>query len=285
MAYLLATSLLWAFSFGLVKGQLAGVDASAVAVLRMAFALALFAPFTRWRGLAPGRALRLAGLGALQFGAMYLLYLSAFHYLQAHEVAIFTVFTPLYVVLLDSSLERRWRWNYLAAALLALLGSGLLLGAQAFKGASGLGFLLMQACNLAFAAGQILWCREQKRPEAKEADHRVMGHLYLGALLLSALVSALMGDWNTVKLQPTQWATLAYLGLIPAGLCFYWWNLGARKVSAGTLAVMNNVKMPIAVAVSLLVFGEKAELPHLLGGCTLLLLALFVAERPKAKGS
>jgi drug/metabolite transporter (DMT)-like permease len=52
---------------------------------------------------------------------------------------------------------------------------------------------------------------------------------------------------------------LLYLGLIASGLGFFLWNRGATRVDAGTLAVMNNAKIPLAVACSLLFFGESPD--------------------------
>ena len=51
MLLLLLASLVWAFSFGLIKDQLAGLDPTAVAVLRLLCALLVFLPFLRRRQL------------------------------------------------------------------------------------------------------------------------------------------------------------------------------------------------------------------------------------------
>jgi drug/metabolite transporter (DMT)-like permease len=77
--------------------------------------------------------------------------------------------------------------------------------------------------------------------------------------------------------------TLFYLGAIASGLSFFMWNIGARRVNAGTLAVFNDLKIPLAVAVSLLVFGEKTDLPRLLIGGAVILAALIVNERLNKK--
>jgi len=47
MIYLLIVSLIWAFSFGLIKGQLTGLDANFVAAARLVVSLAAFLPFLR----------------------------------------------------------------------------------------------------------------------------------------------------------------------------------------------------------------------------------------------
>ena len=44
MIWLLSASLLWAFSFGLIKGQLAGIDPVVVSAGRLLLAAVIFAP-------------------------------------------------------------------------------------------------------------------------------------------------------------------------------------------------------------------------------------------------
>ena len=72
-----------------------------------------------------------------------------------------------------------------------------------------------------------------------------------------------------------QLAALLYLGVVVSGASYFLWNSGARRVTAGVLAVMNNLKIPLGVAVSLLVFGERASLPGLLAGGVLICAALI----------
>jgi len=106
MLLLLIATLLWALSFGLIKSQLAGLDPNLVAWARLALALPLLLPFLRWRELSlwPGRpwrrALWLVLIGAVQYGLMYTGYIASFGFAAAHEVALFTVTTPIFVVLL-----------------------------------------------------------------------------------------------------------------------------------------------------------------------------------------
>jgi drug/metabolite transporter (DMT)-like permease len=73
---------------------------------------------------------------------------------------------------------------------------------------------------------------------------------------------------------------LLYLGLLASGLGFFLWNIGVTRVAAGTLAVFNNVKIPLAVLVSLLFFAEQTELLRLVMGGALIMLALAMNTRP-----
>src|SRR3972149_6330006 len=80
---------------------------------------------------------------------------------------------------------------------------------------------------------------------------------------LAAGVPALITTpWQSLALTGQQVLTLIYLGAVASGLGFFLWNVGARKVNGGTLAVFNDLKIPLAVAVSFIFFGEKASLPH-----------------------
>lgn len=281
MLYLIITSFVWAFSFGLVKGQLTGVDAMAVSTIRLALAALVFAPFLRLGRIPLAAQLRLALIGALQFGLMYVLYLQSFHHLQAFEIALFTVFTPLYVVLVDALLERHWETRYLLAALAAAAGAAILLDVKSMDASHWRGFLLVQGSNLCFAVGQLAWRREQKRLAGLATEVQLFALTYIGALLLTGLLSLRTTHWGSLQLSLSQGLTLVYLGLVASGLCFFLWNLGAEKVNAGMLAVLNNLKMPLAVACSLFFFHETANLPRLLIGSAVILAGIALAHRTR----
>lgn len=277
MFLLLFTSLVWAFSYGLIKGQLTGIDATAVAALRLLCAVVVFLPFLRPSRIPRRSARRLALIGAVQFGLMYVLYLHAFAYLQAYEVVLFTIFTPVYVALLGAALERDWQWRHLTAAALALVGAGVILWHNAPGSHVATGFILMQFSNLCFAAGQLAWRRERaKFPSVRDAD--VFGWLYVGAVAATLLASLFTTDWTALHVTWAQAGVIFYLGTVASGLGFFWWNLGATRVNTGTLAVMNNAKIPVGVLVSLLFFREQADLVRLWISGAIMLLAVALAE-------
>ena len=122
MKYLIAVTILWAFSFSLIGVYLAGqVDAYFAVLLRVALALLLFLPFLRPQPLA--LALKLIALGAVQLGLMYLFYYQSFLLLSVPEVLVFTIFTPVYITLLYDVLQRRFHYRYLLAAMVAVLAA------------------------------------------------------------------------------------------------------------------------------------------------------------------
>ncbi|MDR0994297.1 MAG: EamA family transporter [Verrucomicrobiota bacterium] len=279
MLYLIAVSLIWAFSFGLIGNQLAGLPPGWTAWIRLLLAALVFLPFVRripWK-MAGAFAL----IGAVQFGWMYLAYMASFHYLQSHEVALFTVTTPLFVAALYDVASKKFHPRNVLAAGLAVAGAGVIL----WKGWSSslplLGILLVQLSNVCFAAGQLGYRTWMRRMPVGTSDHQVIFWLYAGAALVLLPIAA---STPAPTPSPVQWAVLVYLGVVASGLCFFLWNRGVRMVGAGTLAVMNNLKIPLSVAASLLVFRETAGRHTWLAG-TLLLCLGFLPVRRQAGAS
>ncbi len=276
MGYLFLTSLLWAFSFGLIKGRLGGLDPNLVALVRLGISLVIFLPWFRPGSVRDGMTGRLMGIGAIVFGLMYALYITSYGYLAAHEVALFTVLTPLYVALLSN---KGARLRALSGAVLACVGAGVIQWKAEASSNLWIGFVLVQCANFCFAAGQVMY----KRIEARAGGGKPHAHfalLYLGASLAVAPVCLVSTDWDAVALSGEQVLTLLYLGVLPSGVGFFLWNLGATRVSEAVLSVMNNVKVPLAVIVSLTIFGEQAELKPLALGSVFLFFALWGARRP-----
>jgi drug/metabolite transporter (DMT)-like permease len=279
MWQLIVVSFLWAFSPGLIKTRLTGLggmDSSFIAAARLGLALLVFLPFLRLRGLAWRTRLQLCAIGAVQFGVMYLCYNEAFRYLNAYEVLLCTITTPLFVTLLNDALDRRLRFTALGAALVAAVGAAIAKRPDAAFRLQVLGFTLMQLSNLAFAGGQVFYQRLRARQPALR-DRDVFALLYLGATGLAVIVMLARGI--TITVGAPQLLTLAYLGIIASGVGFFLWNVGATRVSAATLAVMNNVKIPLGVACSLWFFHEAADVTRLLLGGALMAAAVWLAGR------
>jgi drug/metabolite transporter (DMT)-like permease len=275
--FLLLVSFVWAFSFGLIKGRLGGLDSSFISAVRLGLALLVFLPFFRPRGLTLRLTLMLVSIGAVQFGLMYLAYNESFKHLPAHEVALFTLTTPILVTLFADALDRTLRVRALLAALLAVAGAAVVAFKTNLVAGSLIGLGLVQLSNGAFAIGQVLY-RRVRVSSPSINDRQVFALLYAGGLAVTLPLSLARTDFGSLALNHGQVWTLLYLGVIASGLCFFWWNLGATRVSTGTLAVFNNAKVPLAVACSLLFFGESTNLPRLLIGGGLLLAAIALAK-------
>jgi drug/metabolite transporter (DMT)-like permease len=277
MAFLLLVSLIWAFSFGLIKGRLVGVDPALVTLVRVGLGFAVFLPFFRPGRLRPRSMFFLAAVGAVQFGLMYLLVTAAYRYLKAYEVATLTIFTPILVCLFGDLGERRPRpWSWVAAGV-AVLGAGVVVVDKPFEQVAWRGVALVQGSNLCFALGQVVY-RRWRLAHPDVADVKVFALLFAGASLAAA-PAAIPALPTISALGRDQWGVLAYLGIVASGLGFFLWNLGAARTSVGLLAVANNAKIPLALACSIWVFGETGEPWRLLAGAACMVGAGVLADR------
>jgi drug/metabolite transporter (DMT)-like permease len=278
MPYLIFVSLIWGFSFVIIKGSLTSLDSNFVSFARLLLSLVLFIPLVRVRGTGLSDRFQLMLIGSVQFGFMYIAYIAAFRDLPAHVIALLTTTTPIFVSITSGLYGGKIRGSAILTALLAVAGGAVLqFPHQAFS-ANLRGVVLVQVSNAAFAFGQIAYRRWMAaRPELK--DSSVFAFPYLGAVLVACVASLATTRYNQLQIQSNQWLALLYLGIIASGLSFFLWNLGARKVNAGILAVMNNMKIPVGVLASLLILREQTDWIRLLIGCALMFAAVYLNEK------
>ena len=259
MIYLATVSLIWAFSFGLIGSSLSGVDSFLVATLRLGVASLVFLPFLRIKGLGKIECLRLIAYGSIQFGLMYACYMKAYQYIPSHVVAIFSILTPVYVVLIHDLMKRTFFNRYIWVALLSVLGAASIKVKSVPSGDIWIGFGLMQAAGITFAFGQVAY-RDWKKANAQVPDQAVFGLLAFGGFICVGGFSLLLTDFAAVEITLNQWQSIIYLGCVASGLGFFLWNKGATRSNPGALAAFNNAVVPLAVIISLLVFGESETL-------------------------
>lgn len=276
MPYLLFVTVLWAFSFSLIGEYLAGqVDSYFAVLTRVLLAGAVFLPLTRWRGVVPRFIGGVMLVGALQFGITYVCLYQSFRVLTVPEVLLFTVLTPLHVALIDDALNRRFNaWALLAAAV-AVLGAAII----RYDGVSGdfiEGFLLLQLANATFAAGQVLYKHLVARYPSDIPQYRRFGYFFVGALLVALPGWALLGNPAKLPTTDVQWLVLLFMGLLATALGQFWWNKGATLVDGGTLAVMNNLHVPVGLLINLLIWNEHADLARLALGGGVIVASLWV---------
>lgn len=287
MYYLAIVSLIWAFSFGLIGNALAGIDSIFAATTRLGIAGIIFLPFFRASKVPPNSAIRLLLCGAFQFGVMYVCYMQAFQYLPSHLVALFSILTPLYIVLINDFRRRNCHHQYLFGAILSIAGAAIIKVKTVETSSIWIGFALMQGAGLAFGYGQIYY-RDWKRSHPEVKDHQVFALLYIGGFLIAAIASAIFTNWDNTQLSKQQALVLVYLGVVASGFGFFFWNKGASLSKAGTLAAFNNAVVPLAMFCSLFVFGEISQvtgdaLLRLTLGGACILGALLVTEKSPGK--
>lgn len=278
MGYLIGVTALWALSFSLIGVYLAGqVDSYFAVFLRVALAAAVFLPFLRPSLLRGRQRLVLMALGAVQLGVMYIFFYQSFLLLSVPEVLLFTIFTPIYIALLDDALFGRFTPFYLLTAALAVLGAAVI-RYQGLDSGFWAGFLVVQGANLCFALGQVGYRRFSATLPESLPRHSVFAWFYLGAMVVALPAFALLGNASALPTTGVQWGVLLWLGLVASGLGYFLWNLGATRVDAGALAIMNNALIPAGLLVNLVIWNRDADLPRLALGGAIIVGSLVLNE-------
>ncbi|WP_020208475.1 EamA family transporter [Gilvimarinus chinensis] len=279
LAVLSIVTIVWAFSFSLIGVYLSGqVDSYLAVLIRVSLALALLLPFFRPAQLPFKTLAMLTGIGALQVGVTYQFLYHAFSYISVAEVLLFTIFTPLWITLIDELILRRQhlplRWW--AGSALAVAGAAIIryenISADALTG-----FLLIQAANLCFAAGQVGY----KRLELGSSRTQVhtFACFFLGATLVSGLGTLLFTDWTRVPTTAVQWSVLVWLGLGASGFGYLAWAMASKRVNTGQLATMNNLLIPAGILVNIVFWSRDAEWGRLLLGGLIITLSVWVCRK------
>ena len=278
MVYLFVVALIQAFSFNLIGEYLAGqVDSYFAVLARVLLAGLVFLPLTRWRQVEPRFLRAMLLIGALQYGITYVCLYLSFRVLSVPEVLLFTILTPLHVTLIEDALNRRFNAWALVAAAVAVAGAAVI-RFDTLSGDFFIGFLLLQLANFTYAAGQVFYRHLIARHPSDEPHYRRFGYFYLGALLVVLPAFLAFGNAQHLPSTDSQWLVLLFLGLCPTALGLYWWNKGACLVPGATLAVMNNLHVPIGLVLNLLIWNQAQPLGRLLVGGGIILASVWLSR-------
>ena len=277
MIYLILVSILWSFSFGIIKYGLAGIDSAFISLMRSLIALLFFASLTLYNFKKFSFDVRLILIGAIQFGLMYVLYIQSYQYLPAYLIATFTITTPIFIGIFSQLYDNMsFSSNGKLSIILVVIGSLMMRFNVVNPLDYWLGFFLIQCANMCFAIGQIMF----KRWHSKNTSVNIIynfSQMFFGAVLITSIFS-LINSTNFSTLNTSNLYALLFLGLFSTGFGFLAWNIGATQVSNERLAVMNNAVIPIAIFNSYLIFGETISLTLYLPGLILFYIAFKLAS-------
>ncbi len=278
MAYLLITTIVWAFSFSLIGVYLAGqVDPWFSVLMRISLAMFVFLPFIKINNIDKKSIFQLMAIGMVQLGLMYGFYYHSFLYLSVPEVLLFTIFTPLYITLLNDILDGSFNFIFFVSASIAVIGA-LTIRLDNITSNFVFGLLLVQGANFCFAVGQVTYKRLMQKNKDVSQSH-VFGWFFIGAFVVALISFLLFGDMTKLPSTSLQWGVLAYLGIVASSLGYFAWNKGATMVDIGTLAVMNNLLIPMGIAVNVLFWNKEADIYRLFIGAGIIILALLLNKR------
>ena len=272
MIYLILVSILWSFSFGIIKYGLPGIDSTLISLMRNLIALLFFASLTLYNFKKFSFDIRLVLIGAIQFGLMYILYIQSYQYLPAYLIATFTITTPIFIGIFSQLLDdKSFSLNGIFSIILVVIGSLMMRFNIVNPIDYWLGFFLIQCANVCFAIGQIMFKRWHSKNTSVDIIYN-FSQMFFGAVLITSIFS-IINSSNLAMLNASNLYALLFLGLFSTGFGFLAWNLGAIQVSNERLAVMNNAVIPIAIFNSYLIFGEAINLILFLPGLVLFYIA------------
>lgn len=283
MITLWLVTLLWAFSFSLIGVYLsADVDPYVAVFIRMVLATLLLLPFFRLRNIHLEYASKLILIGAVQIGIMYMLLYHAFLYISVAEVLLFTIFTPLYITLIDERFINRQTLpaSWWLAAALSVLGAAVI---RYHQPASDFwwGFLLIQGANLCFATGQVAYKRLAMDSATMQISHYAL--FFFGAFIASALATLLWADWSRTPQTWTHWVVLLWLGLVASGIGYLAWSIASKKVNIAQLATMNNMLIPFGILVNVIIWGSDIHWFSFTIGAFVIVISVILASYFKKK--
>jgi len=269
MINLIIATICFSISFGLIKAQLATLPSEFVVFCRLIIACLIFIPFIKTGNLK--RQILAFFIGIIQFGIMFLCFIKAFKYLQGNEIAILTTTTPVFVGIWASIFGEKFKPIYILCILMSVIGAGIIVWQNMSFNLIVKGILLMETSNCTFALGQILW-----KKYINDTSTKYMFSAYLGASLFALPISFFNVNISTLSITIPQILSILYLAIIPTGIGFWLWNKGSISVKSSTLAVMNNLKIPLAVLFSLIIFQEKINIINFSIGSTIILLSIII---------
>lgn len=269
--YLWITTFIWAFSFPIIGYFISGkMDSYFAIFIRVFIAFLVFLPLLN-RNIFNKLKLLLILIGSLEIGLMYLFYYNSFRFLSVSEVALFTIFTPFYVSLFYDLFSKKLRAFYLISISISVLGAFIIkqgeISSDFLKG-----FLLIQAANIVFGAAQSLYKIVCEKYEIK-SHKEIFGYFFLGACIVSLIAFLILGDFSKIPSDLNSYLALIYLGLIASSIGYFCWNKGATLVNSGTLALMNNAIIPVAILVNLIFFKVDIDFYNFALGSLLMIIA------------
>ena len=274
MLYLIIVSILWSFSFGIIKFGLTGLDSIFISFFRSLIAFIFFSSLTVYNIKKFSFDTKLIIIGAIQFGLMYVFYIQSYQYLPAYLIATFTITTPIFVGLFSQALMKEsFSKNGILSIILVLIGSFMMRFNFANPLDYWLGFILIQCANMFFASGQIMFKKWYTENSDKDIVHN-FSQMFFGATIVTSLFYFQTMDVKNI-LSTTNLLSLIFLGICSTGIGFLLWNIGATKVSNTRLAIMNNVVIPLAVLNSFFIFGEDINILLFMPG----LICFYAAYR------
>ncbi len=207
---------------------------------------------------------------------------------SAHDGALLTTITPVFVVLLAwMLLSERPHWPVVVGMLLALVGVAIVVAAQTASGGDsashesavlGDGLLLLSA--LCWALFTVVGAPLIRRHSALVAATSATRWSLLFMLPAAAIELALRDDWRTLSFTLGAVAAVLYLGLGATALAWFLWYRGIAHMEAGVASIYFFAQPVVGGLLAGLFLHEALPTAFWLGGLVLAAGILVVAWAP-----
>ena len=278
MIFLIISTIIWAFSFSIIGNYLSSdIDPWSLSLIRVIISFLIFLPFIDLN-INKKRMVYIIVVGAIQIGFMYSFYLNAFSFISVEKILLFTIFTPIYVTIISDIFQKKIKKFFLFLSILSVIGS-LIIRITDVQLLDLKGFILIQGANFSFALGQVLYKRYIKNNSKLDYNLNEFGYFYFGAIIIASLGSLIMIDSLSYPKSTTQWLLVLWLGAIASGLGYYFWNRGSVLVNNGTLAVMNNLVIPLGLFIEIAFFSKLINVTNYIIGALIILSSIYFSLR------
>ncbi|MGZ0715890.1 DMT family transporter [Pseudomonas palleroniana] len=285
---LVAVTVIWGGTF--VAGRYLAPDvdpllAASVRFLLASLALLAFLAVARVPLARPSRKqlIQLAVLGCFGIFFYNLCFFYGLHYINASRASLIVALNPA-VIGLAAWLLFKERGS-VSGILLCLSGAGLVIVSRnpnLLQGAphAWLGDGLIFGCVVGWGVYSLF---SRSLNQSLGPLQTVTWSILLGTLMLT-VTSALTGTFTLQRLaaiQPVQWLSLVYLGVLGSALAYIGYYDGIRRMGATRSGAFIALNPLTAVICSALLLDERLT-PTMYAGAVLILLGIYLCNKPLA---
>ncbi len=273
-AALFTTALLWGTSFVILKNTLESVGPLWVLAIRFTMAALMLGLFAGKRLFhLSGRQKRGGVLMGLCLAAAYILQTYGLRYTTPGKNAFLTAVYCVMVPFLAWGIYRRKpKLQHVLGALLCLAGIGFV-SLSGGEGGFNKGDALTLSCGL-FYALQIIVVEEYG---GEGSDALSLSVLQFTVAALVCWAGALPFEPVPTAVPPDAWFSIAYMGLVCTGLCFFLEAWGMKYTPSSTAAVIMTLESVFGTLTSVLFYHEQVT-GRLLLGFALIFVSVLMAE-------
>lgn len=282
--FMAATALLWGSAFPAIRVALEGYSPTAMAVLRLVFALVLLLPcvFTgRISRLRRGDLVRMAGFGVTGMTAYQLLLYAGERHVEGGTAAMLVATSPVFATALGMLVlrERPGAWG-VAGLVVALSGALVVATAGGDGGGSYSGMAMIVLAAAAQATSFILQKPLLRRYSGMDCIFygSLFGLVPLLTFTPGAATQLIAADWQ-------QTAAVVWLGLACTVLAFCTWSRVLAAATASTSSLVLYAVPVAALALDAALLGAVPGLMSGVGGLIVLAGVALAAFRRPAPGT